>query len=51
MVSRVATLSWDAMLRDPPGIPPQAEITPGTIVPMNIEPVVAKIPATWVVVH
>ena len=44
MVSRVATLSWDAMLRDPPGIPPQAEITPGTIVPTTVGPVVVNVP-------
>ena len=28
----------------PPGIPPPAEITPGTIVPMTVEPVVGAVP-------
>ena len=32
MALRVATLSWDATLRDPPGIPPLAEVIPGVVV-------------------
>ena len=44
MALRVATLSWDATLRDPPGIPPPAKITLGTIVPMTVEPAVVAVP-------